>query len=94
MLQAMVPERHDPARVAARFHATLCAMVVDVVARHRARTVALGGGCFQNRRLLEAVDAALRERGVQVLAPACVPPSDGGLALGQAWVATRRAPCA
>ena len=94
MLQAMVHERHDAVRVASRFHATLCAMVVDIVMQRRARTVALGGGCFQNRRLVEAIDAALRERGVEVLVPARVPPSDGGLALGQAWVATRRSPCA
>jgi hydrogenase maturation protein HypF len=94
MLAAMLVERHDPPRVAARLHATLCAMVVDVARRRRAGTVALGGGCFQNRRLVEAIDAALGERGVRVLIPTRVPPSDGGLALGQAWVATRSAPCA
>lgn len=94
MLAAMLGERHDPVRVSSRLHATLCAMVVDVVQRARASTVALGGGCFVNRRLSESIDAALRERGVQVLHATRVPPGDGGLALGQAWVATRGSPCA
>lgn len=94
MLAQMLRERHDAPRVAARLHATLCAMVVHVTEHRRARTVALGGGCFQNRRLVETIDAALRERGIEVLIPARVPPSDGGLALGQAWVAIRRPPCA
>lgn len=92
-IDELLRERHEPVRVASRFHATLCAMVVDVVSRSRASTVALAGGCFVNRRLTEAVVDTLSDRGVQVLLARRVPPSDGGLALGQAWIATRRTPC-
>ena len=87
MLAAMIAERGDPARVAARFHATLVDMIVRVACARRARVVALSGGCFQNRLLATAAHDALRARGLRVLLPARVPAGDGGLAVGQAWVA-------
>ena len=88
MLGEMLAERHDPARVASRFHATLVDILVRVARAHRASVVALGGGCFQNALLLgEALDA-LATHGVRGIASERTPPGDGGLALGQAWVAT------
>lgn len=89
MLAAALAERGRPGLVAARVHATLLAMLLAVVARHRPTTVALAGGCFANTLLLGGAIEALRERGVEVLAPRRVPPGDGGLALGQAWIAAR-----
>lgn len=47
------------------------------------RCVALSGGCFQNRLLLETTAAALRRSGLQPLWPRQMPCNDGGLALGQ-----------
>jgi len=47
--------------------------------------VALAGGCFQNRSLLEGCLQALRQRGLNPQWNEQVPCSDGGLALGQAW---------
>ena len=49
------------------------------------RQVALAGGCFQNRSLLEGCVQALRQRGLNPQWNEQVPCSDGGLALGQAW---------
>ncbi|MGA1302869.1 MAG: carbamoyltransferase HypF [Cyanobium sp.] len=49
------------------------------------RRVALAGGCFQNRSLLEGCLQALRQRGLTPQWNERVPCSDGGLALGQAW---------
>ncbi len=45
--------------------------------------VALGGGCFQNRYLLEQTIKALRKAGFCPLWPQKLPPNDGGLCLGQ-----------
>jgi hydrogenase maturation protein HypF len=45
--------------------------------------VVLGGGCFQNRLLLELCLAELRARGLQPFWPQAVPAGDGGLAVGQ-----------
>lgn len=90
MLAAMLEERHEAERVASRFHATLVAIIVELVVSRGSDQVALGGGCFHNARLLSAAERALRDRGIHVLSPAAVPAGDGGLALGQAWIATSR----
>jgi len=52
--------------------------------------VALSGGSFQNRLLLEGVSHMLEGLGLTVLTHCQVPANDGGLALGQAAVAAAR----
>jgi hydrogenase maturation protein HypF len=54
------------------------------------RTVALGGGCFLNALLAALLAARLDTLGVRVLEARQAPPNDGGIALGQAWVAICR----
>jgi hydrogenase maturation protein HypF len=53
-------------------------------------TVALSGGCFQNRLLSESAKRLLEQDGFDVLVHGRVPPNDGGVALGQAAVAAWR----
>ncbi|MEB3333693.1 MAG: carbamoyltransferase HypF [Cyanobacteriota bacterium] len=55
--------------------------------------VALTGGCFQNRALLEGCLRGLRRRGLEPLWNERVPCNDGGLALGQAWAAQAGRTC-
>lgn len=93
MLAAVLGERaagQPVARIAARFHATLAATVVDVARRLRAERVVLAGGCFQNRRLLGETRAALEDAGLAVWWPMRLPPGDGALACGQAAVVMAR----
>ena len=71
--------------IAARFHRTLTAIAVAVAEKVAVTTVALGGGCFQNVRLLETTAAALAAHGHDVWIPARFPANDGGLAAGQAF---------
>ena len=71
------------------FHDTLAAALVGWLAGLGAGTVALGGGCLVNRVLAEALVDGLAARGVTALLAGAAPPGDGGLALGQAWVAAR-----
>ncbi len=77
--------------IAARFHAGLARGIAQVVAALRVTgRVALSGGVFQNRLLLELVVRRLTAQGLDVLTHRSVPASDGGLALGQAAVAAAR----
>jgi hydrogenase maturation protein HypF len=77
--------------IAARFHNTLVAVIVEVCRRLREtdglNLVCLSGGTFQNAYLLERVIPALRVRGFEVYLNSKVPTNDGGIALGQAAVA-------
>jgi hydrogenase maturation protein HypF len=82
------------AAVSARFHETLARGVAELCRRgredHGLGAVALTGGCFQNRRLTERCARLLAAAGFEVLLHARVPPNDGGVALGQAAVASCR----
>jgi hydrogenase maturation protein HypF len=77
--------------MAAKFHNTLTAVIVEICRRLRKsdglNLVCLGGGTFQNMYLLERVVPALRDGGFEVYINTKVPPNDGGISLGQAAVA-------
>jgi len=81
------------ATISARFHNTLAAATAEIaraaLAMHGDMPVVLSGGCFQNARLAESVIAALRPA-ARVVMNREVPPGDGGIALGQAYVADAR----
>lgn len=79
-----------PAEVAARFHRSVAELIGELCAAQREitnlTTVALTGGVFQNRLLVELSVPLLEARGFSVLRHAQVPPNDGGISLGQAAV--------
>jgi hydrogenase maturation protein HypF len=83
-----------PAEMSARFHKGLARALVAMAKKLRAAagfdTVALSGGCFQNRLLFGETARRLRLEGFEVLSHRRVPAHDGGLALGQAAVAAAR----
>jgi len=88
-------ERQTPvAQIAVRFHHGLARAMRAMVTRIRSttslKTVALTGGCFQNKLLLEELVRLLEADGLSCLLHAKVPGNDGGLALGQAAIAAAR----
>ena len=80
-----------PGRMAARLHGALAGFAVDAARAGGHATVALTGGCFQNRWLLQQCVDALQAAGFRALWPQRIPPNDGGLALGQALIGRRAA---
>ncbi|MEW5786739.1 MAG: carbamoyltransferase HypF [Pseudomonadota bacterium] len=90
-LLARLADEPDPAHGAALFHATLAQALADWTERAARReglsTITLGGGCFLNHILSRNLTRLLTERGFTVLSARQAPPNDGGLSLGQAWVA-------
>jgi hydrogenase maturation protein HypF len=84
----------EAGRGAALFHATLIEALAEWVAAaadaERTESVALGGGCFLNHILSRGLRSSLAERGLRIFEAQCLPPNDGGLSLGQAWVAMQR----
>ncbi len=93
LIEALLAERAagvPTARLAARFHNSLAAAIVEVARRVGCPRVALTGGCFQNKLLTERAAAGLRREGFDVLLHREVPPNDGGICLGQVAVAAAR----
>jgi hydrogenase maturation protein HypF len=83
----------DAAYGAALFHATLAAglaeWVLVAVDGQKGAKIAVGGGCAMNAVLMSALRAHLESAGLVLLEARQAPPNDGGLALGQGWVARR-----
>ena len=80
--------------LALAFHRDVAALSVCTVAQICAReglaTVALSGGVFMNRMLLQLVVHGLESAGLTVLTPTNVPVNDGCIAYGQAAIARAR----
>ncbi|MEM9750529.1 MAG: carbamoyltransferase HypF, partial [Pseudomonadota bacterium] len=90
LLRELIEE--TPAAGASLFHGTLAAALADWAANAHASsnlepTILGGGGCFQNRVLSEGLAEALTEKGLNLALPVQAPANDGGLSLGQAWLA-------
>jgi hydrogenase maturation protein HypF len=91
----------SPAEIGWKFHRALAELIVSVC-QHIATeanppqagigTVALSGGCFQNRLLLSLAVPRLEQAGFRVLLHRQVPCNDGGISLGQAVLAQFAAP--
>jgi hydrogenase maturation protein HypF len=104
MWNALLGDLHmktPPPIMAARFHKGLAKIIAEMVRRligsqERAgqdiKTVALSGGCFQNKILLEQVTTRLTATNstLNIISQARVPANDGGLSLGQAAIAAAR----
>jgi hydrogenase maturation protein HypF len=93
-IRAVVRDRRagvSVGQIAARFHTGVAAATTDACVRaaaaRKVEIVALSGGVFQNRRLLEAVAAGTQLAGLRVITPSRLPANDGGIAFGQAIVA-------
>ncbi len=80
--------------IASRFHLGLAQSIIDtaslLASKSNIKRVALSGGVFQNRTLLELVVTGLEQKNIQVLTHHQVPANDGGIALGQAVIAAAR----
>lgn len=81
------------ATISARFHNTIAAATAEMtraaITSHGDMPVVLSGGCFQNARLAESVIDALQST-AHVVMNRDVPAGDGGIALGQAFIADAR----
>jgi hydrogenase maturation protein HypF len=90
-IQADLAAGRSQAEIGWRFHHTLADMIVfvcrQIATDSDLGTVALSGGCFQNRLLLELAVPRLEGAGFHVLLHRQVPCNDGGISLGQAALA-------
>lgn len=77
----------DNSLISATFQNSLVEGVINALGVFGHNKVLLSGGCFQNKFLLELCVRRLRAAGVEVYWPREVPPNDGGISLGQAWIA-------
>lgn len=78
-------------KLALDFHVTIARasarIASEICVREDLDTVALSGGVFMNRLLLQLLTHELKDAGLAVLAPHAVPVNDGCIAYGQAAIA-------
>ncbi|MDR0852416.1 MAG: carbamoyltransferase HypF [Clostridiales Family XIII bacterium] len=85
-----VPDPLVADALALKFHLSVASVILKQCSAVRAQTntnaVALSGGVFQNRILMEESLRLLRAEGFDVYYNIAVPPNDGGIALGQNYI--------
>ena len=87
------PGRDQASDLALSFHERVIDMIMDecrtIRKEYGVSRVALTGGTFQNKILMEGVLQKLRSEGFEPFYNVSVSPNDGGIALGQAYIAMR-----
>ncbi|ATM00203.1 carbamoyltransferase HypF [Aeromonas sp. CA23] len=90
LLNTLVGERRKGTAIASLAAGFICAisdLVIALAGRFPGYPVALGGGVFQNRVLMDQLVPGLEAAGRQVLTSETLPLNDGGIAAGQLWFA-------
>jgi hydrogenase maturation protein HypF len=93
LLRAVLDDRRrgvHVGRIASRFHNALAGLAVETGRCAGGARVVVTGGCFQNAVLTERVSQRLESAGFEVWIPQQLPPGDGGISLGQVWVAAEQ----
>jgi hydrogenase maturation protein HypF len=100
----LVLAQENAQQAAWHFHAELadglCRWLIKARANAAINTVALSGGCIQNRILRERLVDELQATGFQVLLPTNIPCNDAAISLGQIYIARhalahlKESPCA
>jgi hydrogenase maturation protein HypF len=98
VLRRLLLEGRDPANTAALAAWTQATMsrwvahtAMELAACHGIGQVVASGGCLFNPWLRSALRQAARQHSLTLLLNRLVPPGDGGLTLGQVYVAAARA---
>ena len=93
MVRAVVEDlrKGTPVEVlASAFHHALVRASLEVARRIQCSQVVLAGGVFCNRFLTEGILETFWPEGFRVFVHSQLPPTDGSLAAGQAWVAAHQ----
>ena len=81
-------------RIAGKFHNTVVELIGKIAILIRDSSsinkIALSGGTFQNRIILERSENILAENDFEVYTQSSIPSNDGGIALGQLAIAAKR----
>ncbi len=86
LLEEMQCQRADVPALALGLHHWLARWILNQAQAYRRSTVVLSGGCFTNQILTRCTADLLRRNGYTVYTACKVPPGDGALALGQAYI--------
>jgi hydrogenase maturation protein HypF len=80
--------------IAAKFHNTIISVIFETAIMLRNATglnkVVVSGGVFQNRFILERGTTKLFKAGFEVFSQTATPANDGGIALGQLAIASKK----
>lgn len=84
-------EIEDQQYAAALFHSAmirgLATWVKQAADAHKIKNIVFSGGCFLNNILSNELNSILNQVGMRIWQAEKVPPNDGGISLGQAWIA-------
>lgn len=95
LLQAL-KDGKSKVQLAKWFHLSFVDSWVELISRlkeqghYQGKTIALSGGVFQNKIILEQTQSKLTTLGFNVITHVSVPCNDGGIALGQAVIALKQ----
>ncbi|MDD3262079.1 MAG: carbamoyltransferase HypF [Oscillospiraceae bacterium] len=85
LFPVLLAEKENAGAAALGFHQAVVRMTVRMAQQCGVKQIALTGGVFANRILLEGCEEVLAKRGFAVYVNRQVPPGDGGISLGQAY---------
>jgi hydrogenase maturation protein HypF len=89
-----IKNKKPSTEISVKFHNTVVQIIIDSCNRMRSKTginkVALSGGSFQNKYLIEKTENLLNVNKFEVFSNNAFPTNDGGIALGQMYIAANK----